>query len=295
MLSLSLYHWTDKLSSRKLFNRAFHLPNVENSPITEKEHSYGGEKKKKKRFLRENHLWNGSGQGENHTAKEPADHPGSNSSFNKDDCKLLSVAERWQGFLRDAAEHGKRGRGACVLIWGEQRDGYLCQKKQLRREESASESRLESRCHVVFSHVLGSLALAFLFSSALPTSVLTFKEECGPGYRVPHQWRRRRADVPCVTLWHASLVTSCLCWCQLAVSAGRLSRSVKLFLCHRHPLPNMHWGWVSPLHVPLLSSYLWGCTRSTHRIMLEVRVSSFTSETKRSTIATFWCVNAQQM
>lgn len=31
------------------------------------------------------------------------------------------------------------------------------------------------------------LALAFLFPSVLPTSALTFKEECGPGYWVPHQ------------------------------------------------------------------------------------------------------------
>lgn len=36
-------------------------------------------------------------------------------------------------------------------------------------------------------HTSICVALAFLFSSVLPTSALTFEEECGPGYWVPHQ------------------------------------------------------------------------------------------------------------
>lgn len=47
---------------------------------------------------------------------------------------------------------------------------------------------------MLFSHLISAewlawflLATSVLFSSALPTSVLTFKKESGPGYWVPHQ------------------------------------------------------------------------------------------------------------
>lgn len=95
------------------------------------------------------------------------------------------------------------------------------------------------------------LATSVLFSSALPTSVLTFKKESGPGYWVPHQWHHSHVDCPCIIVWHALLVTSCLCWCQLAVSAGWPCRSFRFFSVIKPLLPNMHWGWLSPLSVPL--------------------------------------------
>lgn len=122
-----LYHCIIELTSSRAENCAierFTCPMLK-TLLLQKRSTCMEKKKKKKIFEGKNHLWNGSGQGENHTVKKPADHSGSKNSFNKDDCKLLSVAERWQDFLRDAAEHGKRGRGACVLIWGEQRDDYL--------------------------------------------------------------------------------------------------------------------------------------------------------------------------
>lgn len=122
------------------------------------------------------------------------------------------------------------------------------------------------------------LAAALLFSSALPTSVLTFKKECGPGYWVPHQWRRSHVDCPYIIVWHALLVTSRLCWCQLAVSAGWPCRSFEFFSVITPLLPNMHWGWVSPLSVPLHSLPSKLAHKHTHHILLRLRVS-FTSET----------------
>lgn len=95
------------------------------------------------------------------------------------------------------------------------------------------------------------LATTLLFSSAMPTSALTFKKESG--YWVPHQWRHSRVDCPCMAAWRALLVTSRLCWCQCAVSAGWPCRSFKFFSVITPPLPNMHWGWISPLSVPLHS------------------------------------------
>lgn len=98
-----------------------------------------------------------------------------------------------------------------------------------------------------------SLAITLLFSSAMPTSGLTFKKESGPGYWAPHQWRHGYVDCPSIAVWHALLVTSCLCWCQSAMSAGRPCRSSKSFSVITPLLPNMHWGWFSPLNVPLHS------------------------------------------
>lgn len=96
-------------------------------------------------------------------------------------------------------------------------------------------------------------AATLLFSSAMPTSALTFKKESGPGYWVPHQWRHGHVDCPCAAVWQASLVTSRLCWCQLAVSPGWPCRSSKSFSVITPLLPNMHWGSVSPQSMPLQS------------------------------------------
>lgn len=102
MLSLLVYHRTDEISSRKLCNRAFHLSDAENSPITEKEFSGGGKKimSEKKTTSK-----NGSGQGGGKT------HTNNNSDY-----KLRSVAERWQDFLKEpqsTAVSNREESGAC--------------------------------------------------------------------------------------------------------------------------------------------------------------------------------------
>lgn len=53
---------------------------------------------------------------EKHIPK-PAVHRGNNNSFNNNDHKLLNMAERWQDFLKELAEHWCfKGREAgCVL------------------------------------------------------------------------------------------------------------------------------------------------------------------------------------
>lgn len=300
MLSLSLYHWTDKLSSRKLCNRAFHLPNAENSPITEKKHLYGEKKKKRKDFWGKTTCEMDRVKVKTTQRKNPLIIQAATTP------SIRMIASCWAWlrgdriFSETQQNMGKGGAGR--VFWCEANKGTTISSIKRRPKQTASawgvgewkEITVSMPCCVFtpppfWAAGAASLAPAFLFSSVLPTSVLTFTEGCGPGYWVPHQWRRRRADFPCVPPWHASLVTSCLCWCQLAASAGRPHRSVKLSLCHRHPLPNMHWGWVSPPHVPLPPASLRACARSTQRMLLQEIVS------KRSTIATFWSVNAQQM
>lgn len=63
--ALSLYHWADEISSRKLCNRVFHLSDAEHSPIMEKELSDGWVEGR----LRKTTSKNGSGQvgGKTHT------------------------------------------------------------------------------------------------------------------------------------------------------------------------------------------------------------------------------------
>lgn len=126
------------------------------------------------------------------------------------------------------------------------------------------------------------LATTLLFSSAMPTSVLTFKKECGLGYWVPHQWRHSHVDCPCVAVWHALLVTGRLCWCQCAVSVGLPCRSFKFFSVITPLPPNMHWGGLSPLSVPLhsLPSQL-----VRKHILLTLRASFFTLETNPNVLA----------
>lgn len=151
------------------------------------------------------------------------------------------------------------------------------------------------KCHVFTPRLfwvagVALLATAFLFSSVLPTSVLTFKKESGPGYWVPHQWGCSHVDFPCVTAWHTFLVTSCLCWCQLAVSSGWARRSVKFFVCHRAPssqhAPGLGFTAVRALTLTSLRAcaqtqmkYCWdqGCPSSLQRHIL-----------KCSLIAAYW-------
>lgn len=72
-------------------NRAFHLSDAENSPITEKEFSGGGKKimSEEKPPLKMDLVK----VEEKHTPK-PAVHPGNNNSLNNNDYKLWSTAER---------------------------------------------------------------------------------------------------------------------------------------------------------------------------------------------------------
>lgn len=136
MLSLSLYHWTDKLSSRKLCNRAFHLPNAENSYHYRKGALVLG--KKKKIFEGKPPVkWIGSRW--KPQSKRTRWSSRQQQLLHKDDCKLLSVAERWQGFLRDAAESGEKG-GEGRVFWFEanKETTISCQNEQLGREGSAS-------------------------------------------------------------------------------------------------------------------------------------------------------------
>lgn len=141
------------------------------------------------------------------------------------------------------------------------------------------------------------LATTILFSSAMPTSVLTFKKESETGYWVPHQWRHSHVDCPCIAVWHTSLVTSRLCWCQLAVSAGWPCRSFKFFSVIMPRLPNMHWGWVSPLRVPLYSLPFKLVHKHTHHVLLRLVASfSLKNKSKRAPWSPHTCVlNAQQM
>lgn len=128
-----------------------------------------------------------------------------------------------------------------------------CQHKQTSWAGTVSEGRLQCWCHGFFLHLLCSLTgpmwfcLPQPFHFHLPTSELTFKGESGPGYWMPHQWLYGYADCPYIAGWHALLLTSCLCWCQFAVSAGWPCRSFQSFSVIMPFLPNMHWGGFSLL------------------------------------------------
>lgn len=112
-------------------------------------------------------------------------------------------------------------------------------------------------------------SLPFLF--AMPASWLTFKRESGPGYGMPHQWRRSHADGPCISGWHTLLLTSRLCWCQLALSAGEPGRSSKsLSLSSRLFLPTCTGiglrlqAWQQTHLPPSLSTNTYTCICASH-------------------------------
>lgn len=148
----------------------------------------------------------------------------------------------------------------------------------------------------MFSHLLRSpLALAFLFSSVLPTSVLTFKDECGPGCWAQHQ--RRLPQCSAVT----SITSDKL---SLLMSAGRVCgeapRKRQTFsLSSSSSFPACTWGWVSPPLVPLPPASppsLHTKPPQPHPCCCCRRgCPSFAPEMKPSAIATFRSVNAQQM
>lgn len=85
---------------------------------------------------------------EKHIPK-PGVRRGNDNSLNNNDYKLLSMAERWQDFLKEPAEHWcfkERGAG-CVFRFEENKGTTVCsintrcQHKQLHWEEAVSERR----------------------------------------------------------------------------------------------------------------------------------------------------------
>ncbi len=301
MLSLSLYHWTDEISSRKLRNRAFHLAIAENSPITEPGLSGGKNSVWGKPPLKMDLV-----EVEEKHIPKPGVHGGNNNSLNNNDHKLLNMAEWWQDFLKELAEHWCfKDRGVGCVLWFYQNKGRLfvlltlCQHKQLRLRGGSKWKKITvlMPCYVFtppLFWVAGVVLFAttLLFSSAMPTSVLTFKKKFGPGYWVPHQWRYSHVDCPCIAVWHASLVTSRLCWCQLAVSAGWPRRSSKFFLSSRLFLPTCTGAgfhrWACPYtHFHTNTSH----TAKTKAVLLHIRDKSKCAPWSPHTCA----LNAQQM
>lgn len=111
-LSLSAYHRTDEISSRKLLNRVCHLAIAENSSITAPGLSGGKNSIRRKPPLKMDLV-----QVEEKHIPKPGVHRGNNNSPNNNDHKLLSTAEWWQDFLKELAEHWcfKDRRVVCVL------------------------------------------------------------------------------------------------------------------------------------------------------------------------------------
>lgn len=95
---------------------------------------------------------------------------------------------------------------------------------------------------------------------------------------MPHRWCHSLTDCPCMAVWHALLLTSCLYWCQMAVSAGwpyrgflRLDASSS-----QHAL-----GLVFTAKHSLTLTRHWACTHPTphaHITTLRLRAPYFTSE-----------------
>lgn len=118
--SLSLYHWTDEISSRKLGNRAFHLAVAENSSITEPGLSGGKNSVWTKPPLKMDLV-----KLEKKHIPKPSVHWGNNNSPNNNDHELLNMAEWWQDFLSRALVFQRQKGRVCVMILTEQRGDYL--------------------------------------------------------------------------------------------------------------------------------------------------------------------------
>lgn len=151
MLSLSLYHWTDELSSRKLCNRAFHLSDAKNSPITQKDLSRAG-KNTVWGKLTLKWMWS---MWRNNTYQNPVfiEATITPSITMITSCwawlavVLVFPRERSSNFVLE-----NKGTTICSI-------NTFCQHKHWG--DAVSERRLQSWCHVMFSHLLCSEWLAW--------------------------------------------------------------------------------------------------------------------------------------